>query len=90
MLTGPKAVAFAALFCGLVYNNYRALSLVSTNSPNKLQHVNLLPGVEVKFQDVVRNCEDVYMSDGEGWAILSCDPGRDKWNTVMVSSPSST
>lgn len=41
---------------------------------------------EIKFQDRVRNCEDVLIEEGMGVAFLSCDPGRDQWNTVMVSS----
>lgn len=35
------------------------------------------------FQDEVQNCEDVLMIPSQGVAILSCDRGRDMWNTVM-------
>jgi hypothetical protein len=31
-------------------------------------------------------CEDLEILHGqglEGWALLSCDAGRDKWNTVL-------
>ncbi|EME85517.1 uncharacterized protein MYCFIDRAFT_130988, partial [Pseudocercospora fijiensis CIRAD86] len=31
----------------------------------------------------IRNCEDIYLSQTHGYALLSCDPGRDSWNTVM-------
>lgn len=34
----------------------------------------------------IKFCEDVEMLHGkglDGWALLSCDAGRDKWNTVM-------
>jgi hypothetical protein len=38
----------------------------------------------VKFVNDVRNCEDIVLDEARGAAILSCDAGRDKWNTVMV------
>jgi arylesterase/paraoxonase len=41
----------------------------------------------VKFVNAVRNCEDVVLDEARGVAILSCDAGRDKWNTVMVCDP---
>lgn len=42
---------------------------------------------QIKFRDQIRNCEDVVLDEGAGVAILSCDPGRDRWNTVMVKLP---
>jgi hypothetical protein len=39
---------------------------------------------EIKFADTNRNCEDAVLDEKNGIAILTCDPGRDKWNTVMV------
>lgn len=38
----------------------------------------------MKFADKLRNCEDALLDEAMGLAILSCDVGRDKWNTVMV------
>lgn len=35
------------------------------------------------FKDELKNCEDVVTIPSQGAAILSCDPGRDMWNTVM-------
>jgi arylesterase / paraoxonase len=60
------------------------LYLFYANAPNRLQQINTLPGYEIRWTDTVRNCEDAYMSTDPGFALLSCDPGRDKWNTVMV------
>lgn len=48
--------------------------------------VNTFKSHEVLFKDYVRNCEDVLMEESLGVAFVSCDPGRDRWNTVMVSS----
>jgi hypothetical protein len=39
---------------------------------------------KIKFPDVLRNCEDVLLDEELGIAYLSCDPGRDWWNAVMV------
>jgi arylesterase/paraoxonase len=38
----------------------------------------------IKFEKEVRNCEDIILDEARGAAILSCDAGRDRWNTVMV------
>lgn len=38
----------------------------------------------MKFADKLRNCEDALLDEAMGLAILSCDVGRDKWNTIMV------
>lgn len=37
----------------------------------------------VLFADRIRNCEDGFVVPELGVAFLSCDPGRDGWNTVM-------
>lgn len=45
----------------------------------------LLSGLEGE-NNQIRFCEDAEMLHGpglDGWALLSCDPGRDQWNTVM-------
>ena len=55
-----------------------------TNAPSRIQTVNKLGSIDVKFADVLRNCEDAVLDTAEGFALLSCDPGRDSWNTVMV------
>jgi hypothetical protein len=48
--------------------------------------VNEFSDYKIAFEDEVRNCEDMVMDEKRGAIILSCDAGRDKWNTVMVSS----
>jgi arylesterase / paraoxonase len=73
-----------ALLTALLYSRSGPLSLLYTNAPSRIQKVNRLGHVDVKFEDVLRNCEDVVLDTKEGFALLSCDPGRDSWNTVMV------
>ncbi|KAF2819976.1 calcium-dependent phosphotriesterase [Ophiobolus disseminans] len=75
-------VVLAALAPWL-YDRYIGLSTIVVNRPGKLLHVNGFKGYEVKFADRIRNCEDVVLEEELGVAILSCDPGRDRWNTVM-------
>ncbi|KAI9836290.1 MAG: hypothetical protein M1819_001627 [Sarea resinae] len=53
------------------------------NRPGRLLNITTFSDYQIKFQDLVRNCEDVLLDEKRGIAILSCDPGRDKWNTVM-------
>lgn len=75
-----------ALLAGYLYPRARILTLLYSNAPGRLQPVNNLPNAEIRFQDVVRNCEDAYIDRAAGFVLLSCDPGRDRWNTVMVSN----
>lgn len=53
------------------------------NAPARLPKVNNVGDFQVAFQDIIRNCEDAYLNQNGGWALLSCDPGRDEWNAVM-------
>ncbi|KAK5719097.1 hypothetical protein LTR15_007620 [Elasticomyces elasticus] len=76
-------VALLALLSTFFYSRRGILSTFYWNRPGVLKDLNLFPNAGVEHEDIVRNCEDVYMDDVEGFAILSCDPGRDKWNTVM-------
>jgi arylesterase / paraoxonase len=39
----------------------------------------------VVFKDQLRNCEHVVFDEKNAVAYLSCDPGRDRWNAVVVS-----
>ncbi|CAO2657305.1 Nn.00g034310.m01.CDS01 [Neocucurbitaria sp. VM-36] len=72
-----------AIIAPYLYDRYTALSAIAANRPGKLQKIYNIKGHEVKFQDQIRNCEDVLVEEGMGIAFLSCDPGRDRWNTVM-------
>jgi arylesterase / paraoxonase len=38
---------------------------------------------DIVFPDRLRYCEDVVIDHHRGVAIISCDPGRPRWNTVM-------
>lgn len=57
-----------------------------TNAPNRLERVNAFNSFNIQYVDYVRNCEDAVLDADAGFALLSCDPGRDSWNTVMVRS----
>lgn len=84
---GPVKYASAsvvALLAAFIYARWSILPFFFVNAPARLSSVNAIGDYEVRFKDVVRNCEDIYLNENEGWALLSCDPGRDKWNTVMV------
>ena len=75
----------AVLVASHVYKRIQAIRSLEQNAPGKLQAVSAFSTYEIKHADLVRNCEDVILLDGsEGWALLSCDSGRDNWNTVMV------
>ncbi|KAI7913089.1 hypothetical protein M0657_008426 [Pyricularia oryzae] len=73
---------------------YYTLSRIYANRPHKLPPVNasFVATTEaggsggrhaVLFADRIRNCEDGFVVPELGVAFLSCDPGRDGWNTVM-------
>ncbi|KAK5113987.1 hypothetical protein LTR62_003110 [Meristemomyces frigidus] len=74
-----------------LYSRWGAYSTFYANRPGALKNFNILPQAGVEFEDIVRNCEDVYMNEVDGWALLSCDPARASWNTVMgtFKNPSS-
>ncbi|KAK7419081.1 hypothetical protein QQX98_003583 [Neonectria punicea] len=72
-----------ALLAPFLWPRVRVLSLFFQNAPEKLQRMNALDAVELKFADRVRNCEDALLLEDKGLAILGCDPGRERWNTVM-------
>lgn len=48
-----------------------------------MTEIKTLGDYTVKFSDRLRNCEDALLVEEDRVAILSCDPGRDYWNTVM-------
>lgn len=55
------------------------------NAPERFLDINNLQSPEVKFSDTIKSCEDVLLVESKGLAIVACDPGREVWNTVMVS-----
>ncbi|KAF2768848.1 putative paraoxonase [Teratosphaeria nubilosa] len=82
--------ALLAVLVGLVYQRYSILYLFYANAPGRLEPLNNLSSIRVRFADTLRNCEDIFVSSNEGFAILSCDPGRDQWNTVMGTFENAT
>ncbi|PSK60627.1 Guanine nucleotide-exchange factor SEC12 [Elsinoe australis] len=81
-------VSFALLIVAVIspklYTQGRLLwSLESSNVPAALQRRQAPYVFNWKLSDKVRNCEDLVLDKASGYAILSCDPTRDIWNTVM-------
>ncbi|KAF2007317.1 calcium-dependent phosphotriesterase [Amniculicola lignicola CBS 123094] len=72
-----------AIVIPYLYDRYVALSALAANRPSKLKDVYNFRQHEFKFRDSIRNCEDVLLVEEKGLAIVSCDAGRDRWNTVM-------
>ncbi|KAJ4357319.1 uncharacterized protein N0V89_001894 [Didymosphaeria variabile] len=88
-MTGITKVALSTLALAVLapygWDRYLALSEIVANRPGSYTPIDTFKGHDIKFRDVrgFRNCEDVLLDEGLGLAILSCDEGRDKWNTVM-------
>ncbi|KAF2741302.1 calcium-dependent phosphotriesterase [Polyplosphaeria fusca] len=76
-------LAFFALAAPWLYDRYQALSHIYQNRPGSLEPIYGFKSHEIKFTDRLRNCEDVILDEKNGVAVLSCSPGRDKWNSVM-------
>ncbi len=91
---GWQVTVLISLIALLLYNRGGPLSRLYLNAPSRLPRENNLSQPSIKFSNTVRNCEDVILDVEEGFALLSCDPSRDVWNTVMgtfidpTSSPS--
>jgi arylesterase / paraoxonase len=69
-----------------LYGRFQLLSLFYKNAPNRLPRIEAFKSHEIKFADRAKNCEDALLVESKGLAILSCDLGRDTWNTVMVGA----
>lgn len=41
---------------------------------------------DIRFSDTIKYSEDIVIDNDRGIAIISFDPGRSEWNTVMVNS----
>ncbi|KAF2709501.1 hypothetical protein K504DRAFT_432112 [Pleomassaria siparia CBS 279.74] len=74
-----------AMITPWLYDRYQAMSCMLKNRPGSLQPIYNIKQHKMKFRDQIRNCEDILLDEGMGVAFLSCDPGRDRWNTVMGS-----
>lgn len=68
-----------------MYERYQGIAqLFLNNHPDRLPSVKAWSSYKIMFEDKLRNCEDGVIDQDAGMALLSCDPGRDWWNTVMV------
>lgn len=76
-----------ALLSPYLYDRSQTLKLFYQNAPERLPRINAFATHEVKFADSVRSCEDAILVESVGLAILPCDPGRERWNSVMVFEP---
>ncbi|RYP91875.1 hypothetical protein DL770_001997 [Monosporascus sp. CRB-9-2] len=82
-LLGALLIALTAAY---LYERAPVLATFYSNAPERLVRVNNLGrSHDVKFadRDDVRSCEDALMVESIGVAIVACDPGRERWNTVM-------
>ncbi|KAI0178974.1 calcium-dependent phosphotriesterase [Hypoxylon sp. FL1284] len=77
-----SALAFAVTLPYL-QDCFERLSIIRQNAPGRLATVNAFNSRELKYADQIRSCEDGLLIESKGLAILACDPGREKWNTVM-------
>ncbi|KAL2819086.1 hypothetical protein BDW59DRAFT_123598 [Aspergillus cavernicola] len=77
------AVLFIAWSLPYIQGRLHALSILVKNVPEKLPEVNAFSTSSLKLVNKVRNCEDGIIVEEDAMAILSCDPTRDLWNTVM-------
>ncbi|KAH7141079.1 hypothetical protein EDB81DRAFT_799378 [Dactylonectria macrodidyma] len=66
-----------------LYERGRVLPLFYKNAPARLAKINAIGSYEIKFQDQIRSCEDVFLIEERHLAIMACDAGRERWNTVM-------
>jgi arylesterase / paraoxonase len=76
-----------ALLVPFIYERGQVLSLFYANAPVRMPRIDKLGAHGVKFADKIRNCEDGLLIESAGLAVLPCDPGRERWNSVMVSIP---
>ncbi|KAI1361813.1 putative paraoxonase [Xylaria arbuscula] len=72
-----------ALLSPFIYERAQTLSLFFSNAPHRLTKVNTFASQEIRFADRLRSCEDTLLVESKGLAITACDPGRERYNTVM-------
>ncbi|TWU74988.1 hypothetical protein ED733_005820 [Metarhizium rileyi] len=82
-LTSILPVLLAAALSSLLYFRGQEMLMFYNNAPGRLPEINTFKSHEVRFADRVRSCEDVLVLETRGLAILACDAGRERWNTVM-------
>ncbi|KAI1632192.1 putative paraoxonase [Biscogniauxia mediterranea] len=82
-LRAALVILVLSVLSPVLYERLQTLSLFWKNAPERLVKIDNFGSYEIKFADRVRSCEDALVLEPEGVAILACDPGREKWNTVM-------
>ncbi|RSL61864.1 hypothetical protein CEP53_004943 [Fusarium sp. AF-6] len=82
-LKGFFGVVALGLLIPFLYERSTVLSFFYTNTPARLHRTNSLGKYEIKFEDRMRSCEDVFLLEEHHLAIIACDAGRERWNTVM-------
>ncbi|KAK6087772.1 serum paraoxonase arylesterase family protein [Seiridium cupressi] len=83
IITAGLLAALLALLAPYLIRRGQILRLFYTNAPDRLPRINALKTQEVKFADKIRSCEDALLIESKGYAILPCDAGRERWNSVM-------
>ncbi|PVI06617.1 calcium-dependent phosphotriesterase [Periconia macrospinosa] len=78
-------VVALAVIAPFLYDRYVGFVPLLANRAGKFVEFrdSTIKDVRVKFGGDIRNCEDVMLVEDLGIALLSCDEGRDRWNTVM-------
>ncbi|CAF3522634.1 unnamed protein product [Fusarium graminearum] len=71
------------LFASFIFERINLLKTFYMNAPARLTKINNIGVHEVKFSDRIRSCEDVLLVEKYHLAILACDGGRERHNTVM-------
>ncbi|KAH7192571.1 uncharacterized protein B0J16DRAFT_411276 [Fusarium flagelliforme] len=77
------AILALGLFTSFVSERINLLKTFYQNTPARVTKINNIGRHEVKFADRIRSCEDVLLVEKHHLAILACDAGRERWNTVM-------
>ena len=84
LISAQIQVLLLAVIAPWLYDRYLAFSPMAASRPGSFRNVQTFKSHGVKYQNELRNCEHVVMEKSVGIAFLSCDAGRDRWNTVMV------
>ncbi|KAH7018143.1 uncharacterized protein B0I36DRAFT_368186 [Microdochium trichocladiopsis] len=82
-----QQLPFLVLLAPWFWGRLQVIPLFWRNAPDVLPRHNVLGAgtgkYEIKFGDRVRSCEDVILLEEQGLAVMGCDPGRERYNTVM-------
>ncbi|KAK7946164.1 uncharacterized protein PG986_010485 [Apiospora aurea] len=78
-------LVLVAALSAFIYPRVPLIQTFYSNTPDRLRHINNIGSgsYEVKFSEKLRSCEDIIHIESKGVAIVGCDAGRERWNTVM-------